>query len=123
MENIIKIPAILNKYSSSGNRSIKVTFETQEGLTPEQISIITNNEGGYGHLLFIREDSIDNDVLEVINNLPKLHLDKNEKSPSEILKARMFVYFKEKIKDGQPFDLWYRNRLDEYGRLYLEKLT
>ena len=100
-------------YSSSGNRSLNIKFTSQENMTPEQVSVITNNEGKYGHLLFLTEGAEQSELVSIINNLPKLVADDDEKTPSQRLRAVLYIYHRDKCKDGRSFDEFYRNYLEK----------
>lgn len=113
MQEMIKIPSTLKSYSSAGQKSVNVKFQTQENLSPEQISLITNNEGNYGHLLFLHETTEESELLQVINSLPKLQVDKNEKTPQERLRGVLFVLYDKKCKDGRSFDEFYRTYINQ----------
>ena len=55
-------------------------------------------------------------------NIPEVVDALDKKSPSERLRSRMYVYWKEK-KVSDDFDGWYKTSLEKYGEKYLEKLN
>ena len=54
-------------------------------------------------------------------NIPETVDPLDKKSPSQRLRDRMFVYFKDK-KPSDDFDSWYKGQLEKVGEKYLERL-
>jgi hypothetical protein len=113
MEQILKIPAILEDYKSAKKGSVSVKFITNENLTPEQHMMIVRSEDKFGHLIFLPTETEETELLNIINNLPALTKEVNEKTPSERMRAVLFIYWKEKCKDGKLFDEFYRHYMEQ----------
>lgn len=99
--------------------SRKLVMELQE-LTPEDLFQVVKNDGKMGYFIFSpKKDQLTEKQLE---NLPEITVEKDEKSPSARLRARMFVYYKEKFGKTEGFYEWYASSLDKVGQQYLDKL-
>lgn len=48
---------------------------------------------------------------------------KGDKTPSQRLRSRLYVYYKHTHGNDVGFMSWYEKVLDEFGNKYLEKLT
>jgi hypothetical protein len=46
----------------------------------------------------------------------------DDKTPSQRLRARMFVYYKSKNEDTSDFNNWYSKQIDKVGRQYLDNI-
>lgn len=113
----IKIPVLIAGLSTKVDGSVKIVLETQE-LPTEQAGQL------YGMRNMLAWAVIAPEATESIV-LPKETPDPamNVKTPSQRLRARMFVYFKEKgISQDLDFDLWYKAELERIGQRYLDKL-
>ena len=54
----------------------------------------------------------------------ELEIDRDlTKTPSQRLRSRLFVYYKETKKTEKGFNSWYADALDQIGNSYLEKLN
>jgi len=106
----------INSLKSMADGGWRLVFETNE-LSAEQLKDFGEVKNIAGKLYFATPDvRIEPDVSDVPT-------ESGQKTPSQRLRSRMFVYYSEKGKDLKNFDLWYKNQLDEIGRNYLEKLN
>jgi Mg2+ and Co2+ transporter CorA len=122
MENILKTPATLSKFQSMSNRSIRLIFDTQENLTDEQISKITLLHEKFIWLTCFYEQATNSEILKEIKNLPPLIKEDFDKSPSQRLRDRLYVYYKIKFKGEDNFNSFYEKTLDTIGNAYLDKI-
>jgi len=122
-KNIIKIPATLSKYEGMSHNSMKVQFHTQENLSDDMKNVITSRHEKYGHLLFLHEEAEDDIILETIKSLPKLVVDKEEKTPSQRLRGVLFILYEQNKKEGQTFDEFYRQYMERLIDNIKSKLT
>lgn len=114
---ITQCSAQIDKITAKNDRTLSVTIGTQEmnsldssnlfGLFEKQIWV------AFAETAITKEDL----------NIPEIQVEKGRKTPSQRLRDRMFVYYKETRKDGKGFDQWYETTLDEYGQKYLSKLV
>lgn len=114
---IIQCSAQIDGVVAKKDRTLSVKIGTQE-LTPEETAKIFDH---MGHQIWIamaetaltREDL---DMPEIVDELDK-------KSPSQRLRDRMAVYYKESHKNFEGFDDWYKKTLESLGQKYLDKLN
>lgn len=100
-----------------GGLSLGVT--TQE-LRPEDAVELFKLKGKSGFMVFKETKIVEEDVV----NLPEeVKGFKGEKSPSQRLRSRMFVYYKEKHGSTKGFNAWYTDSLNEIGDRYLDKIN
>ena len=114
--SVIKLPAYLTGFKSRSDKSIGLSFTTQE-LSGETLAELQNLNQSYGWLLYKENEGDDLEVPD--DNAPS---DPDEKSPSKVLYNRMYVYFKEKKLTGD-FSTWRRGQLETIGQKYLDKLA
>ncbi len=111
---MIKLASYFTGFRSRADKSIGLTFETQE-LSGEALASLQGLNQTYGWLLYKENDA----DIEVPEN--DALVDETEKSPSEILRGRMFVYWKEK-KIAEDFTTWKRKEYERWGKKYLDAL-
>lgn len=84
---MIIIPAILESYRSLKDKTIKVTFETNEP-TPEQLTGIALNIQRFGYLAF-KDEPFTNKEKEVLESL-KADYEDTGKTPAQRLRAVLY---------------------------------
>ena len=109
---MIKLPAILDRYSRKKDRSYGLTFVTGLEVSKKDRDTIDDLWQSEGWLIFAP-----NDVKEV--EIPKENADfQDGKSPSKRLYDVLFVYYKqneERLKEKYPlFQNFYAAKMDEW---------
>ena len=103
--------AIMESYRSLKDKTIKITFETNE-LTPEQLTQIALHNQKFGFLAF-KEDAFKEDEKSFINDLESSYEDKG-KTPSKRLRNVLFVMFKQDNKGYDNFSDFYNYRMEQF---------
>lgn len=105
------LPVSLNPISRRKDKSVKMSFETRE-LNPEETMILMAMEGEEGWLLFStnREEIKEEDV-------PQEKAEVDDKTPSERLRAVMFVWYKQESDKGR-----YIGTFENFRRDKMEKI-
>jgi len=116
----LKVPAVISKITTMADKGLRLQVDTQE-ITSEDKASIMDFYDKLGWFVFAEQ------ITEAdITDLPKIELDEDTKTPSERLRARMYVYFTDKDRGlGKPksqFNEWYRMALDKIGLTYLDKM-
>jgi len=113
---IVQCSAQIDKITAKNDRTLSITIGTQE-MSPDNASILF---GLFEKQIWIAfaETSVTKEDLKI----PEVVVEKGRKTPSQRLRDRMFVYWKEMKKDGK-FDDWYEDALEEIGAKYLSKLN
>jgi hypothetical protein len=110
------ISAILDGVTPRKDGSLTLRFVTQE-VSKDDMVIAMEYYQSMGHLLFA-ENEIN------VSDIPKgnAYLD-GGKSPSQRLRDRLYVYYKEKnIGTPEEFDKWRDRQFEKIGQQYLDKL-
>jgi len=116
---LLKIPSIIQKISTMVDGGISITLHTQE-FNPEDQAKLFKLHKKTGWFVFAEKANMITE--NELKNLPDLKLDDN-KTPSERLRARLYVYYTEHLKrDKSGFNDWYIKTLNEIGAKYLERM-
>jgi hypothetical protein len=112
---IIQFSAQIDDVKANKDRTLRIKVDTQE-LTAEETA----------HIFALFEKQIwiamaETELTKDDLNIPEVVDEFDKKSPSQRLRDRMFVYWKEK-HPSNDFESFYRQKLDEYGLKYLEAL-
>jgi len=100
MENkILQIPCELTDTNTKAiRRTTKLVFETLEIVPPHLIAQLTQCVGKTGWLAFLAEER-QIDTLDVVN-LPKITIEKGEKSKATRLRASLYRLWESEGKQG-----------------------
>jgi len=118
-EELLQLPATIEKVETMSNRSLRLKVDTQENLNDEQRARIMQMADKLGYFLFAVQKVKPEDMVD----LPEIKSLKGEKSPSKKLHDRMFVYFKKKYGQTDGFNNWYVSECERIGIKYLEKIN
>lgn len=99
---MILIPAQLESYRSLKDKTLKVTFETNE-LNPQETLDIISGTGEFGYLAF-KVEPFKREEKEMIEKLEAGYEDKG-KTPSQRLRGVLYVLYE---KDHEGFDTFTR---------------
>ncbi len=117
MPRFVALPVLLDQIRSTKDKALKITFISPE-LPPDQASIILALANAQGYAYFAPNALQEADLV-----LPKDEDMPQTKTPSQRLRARMFVYFTQHLgKPKQEFSVWYDQQLDKIGDGYLERM-
>lgn len=120
MSELLQIPAMISKISTMSNRMLRCQIDSQENLSDEQMQKIMSKVDKPGWFCFLEDTKIAEEDVVDLPSLPKDEADK--KSPSQRLRARLFVYYKQTHKDESKWNTWYADTLDKIGQKYLDNL-
>jgi hypothetical protein len=108
-------PATLSSYRPKADGSMSLTFNTQDLDDTQKMDVISHYQQ-FGWLGFV--DSEDATDLEIPDELPE----NDSKTPSERLRAVMFVYYKNKYGETSGFNAWRAKTIEEIIEKYKEKI-
>lgn len=114
---MVQVPATITKVMTMRDRTIRVQVDTQE-IPPEAKKQIFELSDELGYFFFSKVPLKEIDT----SKLPPIVLEQGEKSPSQRLRATLFVYW-EQTKNQEPFDIFYRRTVEKYIDAIKEKLT
>jgi len=116
---MIVINAILESFRSLKDKTIKLSFETQEP-TPEQLQEIAINNQKYGYLVF-SGNQLSDDQLQAIEK-SRNDLYDSQKSPSKRLRNVLYIWHSQDSKGFNSFEDFYLYQMDKIINHYKEKL-
>ena len=114
-----QVPAGLDSYRSLRDKTIKLTFETQE-LTPEQMANIHYSLAKVGFLAF-SPDPFATHELEEIDKL-KVEYEDTGKSASQRLQAVFFRCWEQKPEGYKIFNDYYQANMEKLINHFKNKL-
>jgi hypothetical protein len=114
----VKLPAIFSGVRSRKDRSYSLTFDSRE-LGGDDVAVLLGLQQSECWLIVAPSP----DRLDQVE-IPKYRPDAgvNQKTPSERLRAVLFVYFEQLGRPGGDFDTFYRQRLEYLIDQYKAKL-
>ena len=124
-EELLQVPCDLTKIESRRNRSLSLTFLSQEEVPSEIRSKIMALHEEFGYLCFMpgkKVDAFDLAQLEVPEKLAE-----EEKSMAQRLHSVLYILWKQEKDKGIPVpdtsDAYYRQIMEKLINFYKEKLT
>lgn len=116
---MIIIPSYLEGHRSLKDKTIKLTFETNE-LNPQDILSILENTGQFGYLAFKREPFTEQER-KVIEEL-ETNLEDSAKTPSKRLRGILYRLWQSKPDGFQTFALYYEHTMERICEHYKNKI-
>ena len=116
---MLLVGAILESYRSLKDKTIKLTFETQEP-TPEQLISIAKHNQKFGFLAF-NEDAFKQTEKEQLSTLESGYEDTG-KSKGQRLRSVLFVNWNQDNKGYKNFDEYYNFMMEQIINHYKSKL-
>lgn len=114
MKNVFQAPAILTRIAYLKDGGLSLGFSTNE-LTDEEKVIASRFHSKFGYVLFKENQFTDKDV-------PKVEATDEAKSPSQRLRAALFVYWKQRAQPKPDFESFYRQEIEKAINKVKEKL-
>jgi len=117
-----QVQATVTKVTTMGDHSLRLQVDVDKELPPEQNTMIFGLYNTPGWFLFKEAEIEEADVLDIPEEKVEF---KNQKSSSEILRNRLYVYYKEKygeLKAKTEFEDWRKKEMDRIGQHYLNKI-
>lgn len=116
-KEILKVPGTISKITTMSDGGLRLQVDTQE-LGPEDAGKVMMLRNRLGVFVFAEQNiSVDD-----IKNLPKVELEEGEKAPSSRLRAALYVYW-DQHKVEEPFDIFYRRKMESFIDVVKEKLN
>ena len=114
------IGAILEDFRSLKDKTLKLTFSTNEPV-PEQILGIANLIQRFGYLAF-KEDAFKTEEIQILEDLEADYEDKS-KTPAKRLRNVLYVAWKEDNKGYEDFNRFYDFQMEKMITHWKSKLT
>ena len=107
---MITIPGTIDSIRTLKDKSLKITFETQEITSPQEIAEVFSYSQKPCNIA-LKEGRFSDDELKDIPEVEKIF--ENQKTPSERLRSVLFVFWN-KHKPTRDFDTFYKKKVEEY---------
>lgn len=111
------IPSTISKVTTMGGKTVRVQIDTQE-LNAEDMKTIFDLYDKYGYFVFAETSKTE--LLSEFENLPKIKTT-DKKSPSQRLRAVLFVLFKQDGITGE-FEDFYNTEMNKLIDIIKSKL-
>ena len=116
---MILIPANFEGLRTLKDKTLKLTFESNE-LSPEQWAEIAKNNQAFGYLAF-KKDPFSREDKEMMDGL-KSDYENKGKSKSQELRAILFLNWKQKPDGFETSEDYYNHHMDKIKAHYKNKL-
>ena len=103
---IFSVPATIEGISTRVDKTLKITLSTQE-LPPNEAAKILSLHQTFGWMLFSENELSEKDIPP--EPTPEF---KSDKSPSERLRAVLYVYWETNTDKKKPFNNWYKDWIE-----------
>ena len=100
-----------------GSNSLRLQVDLEKELNPEDNAKIFQLYNKLGWFIFKETEIKEEDLIDLPEEVIEF---KEQKSPSLILRNRMFVYYKEKQGKAEGFDEWRKKEMLRLGQKYLD---
>lgn len=114
---MLQVPATIEAVSTRADRTIKIVVGTQE-LSSEDNAELMKLAHSMGYFLFKDSPVSEKEVVDIPDFTPEY---KGEKSPSQRLRAALYVLWEQQGKQG-GFEQFYRERMEKLITFVKEKL-
>ena len=117
---MFQVPSTVTKIMTMGDRSLRLQVDVDRELSPEENAKVFSLYNHAGYFIFKDAEIQQEDLID----LPEEKLEfKNQKSSSEILRNRLYVYYKEKNGTDEGFEDWRKKEMSKIGQHYLNKIN
>lgn len=92
-------------------RYARIQVDTQENITPEQLSELFALHDKVGWFFFLDKPEVKINRSD-LPDIPDVSLEDGEKSPSQRLRAVLYIYWQQRTDKTQDFELFYRRWME-----------
>ena len=107
---MILFPGILTGIRSRKDKTLAITFETQE-LSPDQSSGLMQNLNEFGYIAF-KKEMFKTDEKELLESLKAEALEETGKTPAQRLRGVLYKNWEQKNEGYELFNDYYRAKLE-----------
>jgi hypothetical protein len=118
--SLISVPATVQGIKTMGNRSLRITVDSQENLSDESLASVASLHEKYGHWCFAVEQVISPD--DLLKLPPLTAREEDEKSPAVRLRNCLYRLWEQQGKKGE-FEVFYHAKMSTFIEAVKERLT
>ena len=100
------------------DKSLRLQVDTQELPKDDKAKVFDLHET-LGWFVFSKAEIQEDDLVD----LPEIKPEFEEKSPSQRLRARLFVYYNHTHVNKEDFPEWYKKTMNKLGQQYLDRIN
>lgn len=119
IQKMILIPAQLEAVTTRKDKTLKLTFGTNE-LTPVQASELFTTANQFGYLMF-KEESFSRDEIDMVESL-KTDLEDTMKKPSQRLRGVLYRNYEMNNEGFNTFSKYYDSKMEQLILHFKSKL-
>lgn len=116
---MLLIPAVLEGYRTLKDKTLKLSFETQE-LNSQELLSIAENISEYGYLAF-KKEPFREDERKMIE-AAETNFDDGFKTPSQRLRAVLYRLWEKENQGIETFTLYYNSQMEKLINHFKSKL-
>lgn len=117
---MIIIPAQMEGFRTLKDKTLKVTFETNE-LNPQELLGIAENINTFGYLAFKKEPFGEKEK-EMLENLESDYIESSGKTPSKRLRGVLFKVYESNPEGFKSFATFYDHYMEKIIEHYKTKI-
>lgn len=122
MNEIFQVPATITKIMTMRDKSLRLQVDVERILSPDENAKLFALHDTLGFFIYKDAEIFTEDLDNLTEEKIKTEF-KDEKTPSQILRNRLFVYYKKTKGTTDGFENWRINEMNRIGLHYLEKLN
>jgi hypothetical protein len=119
-DKLLLVPATISRITTFADRTLRLNVDTDRELLPNENAMLFELNNKSGFFLFKLIEIVNEDLLNVPESKPIS--ESKGKSPQQILRNRLFVYYKSAYGKKEGFEEWYIKTVDIIGMQYLAKI-
>jgi hypothetical protein len=119
-DELFQIPAELFKVETKRNNSLRLTFDSQENISPDATQRLFALRNKLGNLFFGVRQINEQDVLSIPDTGP---IESDDKRPSQRMRAVIFRIWEQNNHGYDDFNLFYLYYMDKLIEMLKEKLA
>ena len=119
MAELFQVSAHISKVVTMGDRSLRLQVDITRELSPDENARVFALYNTPGFFIFKNAELQEQDLVELPDEKPEF---KNQKSSSEILRNRLYVFYKDKYGNDNGFEDWRKKEMLRIGQHYLDKI-
>jgi len=116
---MFQVQSYINKITTMGNHSLRLQVDLEKELDPEAAAKVFALYNKLGWFVFKEAAILEEDLIDIPEEAPEF---KDQKSSSQILRNRMYVYYKDKFGKDEGFKDWREKEMLRLGQWYLDKV-
>jgi len=116
---MFQVQSTITKVSTFADHSLRLQVDTDRELSAEENAMVFSLYNKSGYFLFKEAEILEQDIIDIPDEVQEF---KTEKSSSEVLRNRLYVYYTKAFDKKEGFEVWRKNEMDRIGLHYLDKV-